>query len=297
MYPQLRFAALGFAINTGDLVALSYALGDSADASQTPGTVTARVLVNDTPNAAETVTNTAPDGDFKAFKSVLTATATGNLSIGFDNTTNNNWLDLVDVTVVSAAEAAAGQIPVSNFSFETEGNYSTGAWYELPTIGSWNKSNTNPYQILDISGATGHFSAGSAPEGSNVLNFGSVGTLTQETGYTVSSGQQVIIDFSLGDSESSGQDPGQVSVSILIDDVVNGSADLVTNTAGDGLFASFQSAFMTTSSGDLSFRFANSGDNNWLDNVTVTIIPEPSTFALAALGLVALLGYGRGRRR
>jgi hypothetical protein len=40
-----------------------------------------------------------------------------------------------------------------------------------------------------------------------------------------------------------------------------------------------------------------SGGDIYLDTVSVDIVPEPSAFALAALGLLSVIGLGRRRKR
>jgi hypothetical protein len=282
---------LGYAIGSGDLVSVSCVLGDSG--IQTPGDVEVSILVDGSPDASVTVTNNADDGDFKAFKSVLTATGSGNLSIGFKNKTNNNWLDLIDVAVVPAAAAAAGQIPVGNFSFETEGTAYQDGWYHLPGIGSWDKADSSEYQILDLSLETTNFPGlDVGPEGVNVLNLATAGTISQDVGYDVLSGDEVVLDFSLGDSAKAGQNPGNVSVSILIDGIVRARKS-IANTAADGAFTNIQSSFTATADGSLSIRFQNSGGNNWLDNVNVKIT-SPASAAPAVQGAVDVTGWSSG---
>lgn len=140
---------LDFIVNAGDLVAVSYVLGASESETYDAGNVTAGILVDGVSDATETVSNDAADGEFKAFKSVFTATAGGSLSVGFNNNSDTNWLDLVDVTVVPAADAAAGQIPVGNFSFETEGPFprACGTSFPISAAGTKPTSTLIRYRI------------------------------------------------------------------------------------------------------------------------------------------------------
>jgi len=253
---------LGYTVSAGDTIAISFCQGNAANQADPPGDATVSILVDGVVDASETVDNTATDGNFVAYQSVFTASSGGNLSIRFSGQTGC-WLDLGDVSKVPS-----DQTPVGNFSFETEGTASGGAWYHLPDTGSWDKGGSNPYQILDISGGPSHFTSGIAPEGNNVLNLPTSSPLTHDLGTAVSSGQEVTIDFHLGDSES--QTPGSVTVAILVDGSVDAS-ELVTNTAADGGFAAFQSVLTASGSGNLSIRITNSGGNNWLDNVNVTL--------------------------
>ena len=264
---------LVYAVTAGDVIVISYVLGDSARGDQVSGNVEVAILVNGVESASETVDNSnaagTPDGGFKVFKSVLTATSSGNLSIRFTNSSGQNWLDMVDVAVTPA-----GQIPVGNFSFESEGTASvTEGWYHLPDIGPWVKGGMSEYQISDISGEPFLFNAGVAPEGDNVLNLTTSDPLTQDLGYAVSSGLSLTIDFHLGDSKVEDQVSGNVEVAILVDGVESAS-ETVDNSNGAGTpnggFKVFKSVLTATDSGNLSIRFTNSGGDNWLDNVNVT---------------------------
>ena len=236
------------------------------------GDVEVALLVDGVVSASETADNSngagTPDGGFRAFRSVLSATSSGNLSIRFTNVSGLNWIDLVDVS-----EVPSDQTPVGNFSFETEGTSSGGAWYHLADIGSWEKGAANPFQIMDLTTEATHYPAYDAgPEGLNVLNLPTASPITQDLGTAVSSGQDVTIDFHLGDSADDGLIPGSVTIAILVDGVANAS-ELIANTAADGDFAAHQSVLKATSSGNLSIRFTNSSGNNWLDNVNVTAPP------------------------
>ena len=259
---------LGYSISAGDLVAVSYVLGDSE--IQTAGNVEVSILVGGATNAAVTVVNDADNGDFKPFKSVFASTASGNLSIGFKNKSNGNWLDVVDVVVMPAATAAKGYIPIGNFSFETESTASGDAgWYHLPAIGSWEGADVNEYQLRDLSVDTTDFpSLDSGPDGVNVLNLANTGTITHDTGYTVSVGDEVTLGFSRGNSAT--QDPGNVTMSLLIDGIER-SRRTLANTATNGGFTQVQSSFRSTSSGTLSVRFQNRSGVNWLDDVSVKL--------------------------
>lgn len=49
---------------------------------------------------------------------------------------------------------------------------------------------------------------------------------------------------------------------------------------------------------NITFSPGSSGDINYIANAfTLKVVPEPSTFALAAIGLLGLLGWGRRRRQ
>ena len=263
---------LVYAVTAGDVIVISYVLGDSARGDQVSGNVEVAILVDGVESASETVDNSnaagTPDGGFKVFKSVLTATNSGNLSIRFTNGSGANWLDMVDVAVTPAS-----QIPVGNFSFESEGTELVNNWHPLPDIGPWVKGGMSDYQISDISAGTSHFDAGLAPEGDNVLNLTGSSPLTQDLGYAVSSGLSLTIDFHLGDSKVASQVSGNVEVAILVDGVVSAS-ETVDNSNGAGTpnggFKVFKSVLTATDSGNLSIRFTNSGGANWLDNVNVT---------------------------
>jgi hypothetical protein len=104
--------------------------------------------------------------------------------------------------------------------------------------------------------------------------------------------------------------------------VYDGSADLVDDTkltllgdansvsAGDTISLSSASllSFIQADTNDIAtfvvIRLSAGGNSTFLDRTTgspprlqLDVVPEPSTFALSALGLVSLIGLGRRRKR
>ena len=86
-----------YTINTGDLISLSFYIGNSAAID--PGNITATIMLNGSNASPNLVaTNTAADGGW-ALKTVeWTANAGGNLSISFSGS-RGAWLDNVSVDV------------------------------------------------------------------------------------------------------------------------------------------------------------------------------------------------------
>ncbi len=77
-----------------------------------------------------------------------------------------------------------------------------------------------------------------------------------------------------------------------------GSLGLTTN-AGDAVWTQYTFAFTpdTTTTATLSFRGVQSNDGVFMDDVSVTAIPEPGTLALLATGLLGLLCYAWRKRK
>jgi len=193
------------------------------------------------------------------------------------------------ITSTTQAATMPIDVPVGNSSFNTVGTQ-TGGWYALPTGGDWSFTQTNAFQILQTPDAS-HFTSGAAD---NVLNMGTVGLLTQTLDYTVNAGDIITLTFELGNSANQSNPPGGVNASFTIGGTAFGTT-LVANTAGDNAFVSKSVEYTATTSGALGIRFQQAATGAWIDDVSVSVVPEPSSFALLA-GMFAITGVMLRRR-
>lgn len=103
------------------------------------------------------------------------------------------------------------------------------------------------------------------------------------TTFSLTAGVQYTASFELAGNQRGGSDTGTVSF---------GSQSLSFALAAADAFSAYQLVFTPGTSGVYSLSFANAGGDNigaLLDNVSVTAVPEPETFALMLAGL-GLLG-------
>lgn len=83
-------------------------------------------------------------------------------------------------------------------------------------------------------------------------------------------------------------------------DVSFGTSSATHTLASAAGYSTWSLGFTPLASGNFLLSFANRGGDNMgaiLDNVSVSAVPEPSTTALALLGLFALAGMARRRSR
>ena len=194
-----------------------------------------------------------------------------------------------------AGVAQAAVIPVANGSFETVG---TGGvpWYALPDPGAWSGP-VGPYDVYDI-GIPEHFS--NAPDGVRVANLGAAGVITQTLSYTVVAGDVFTLDFYVGKGQAGNSGgSGDLTASILVGtttigtDATIATGDVTGNTTNTWYHKTVTGT--ATGTGALSISFApnaTAGGSPWLDNVTMTVVPEP-----ASLGLLSMAGLALMRRR
>lgn len=108
-------------------------------------------------------------------------------------------------------------------------------------------------------------------------------TLVQDMLYTLS--------FDLAGNQ---RNSGQESVAVVF-----GSTGASYTLAQSLNFITFSMTFTPTTTGAYTLSFEGAGRDNigmLLDNVNVTAVPEPSTYALMALGLAAIGAAARRRR-
>jgi hypothetical protein len=91
----------------------------------------------------------------------------------------------------------------------------------------------------------------------------------------------------------------RVSIDNIVD-VSFGTSTATHTMASDDAYTNWSLGFNPAASGNYLLSFANRGGDNVgaiLDNVAVSAVPEPSTTALAMVGLLGLAGMARRRRR
>jgi hypothetical protein len=106
---------------------------------------------------------------------------------------------------------------------------------------------------------------------------------------SLNAGQTYTATFELAGSQRGSNE------SVLVNFGASSQVYALSSASG---FSSFTLNFTPSSTGLYSLSFKNAGGDNigaLLDNVVVTAVPEPETFALFALGLGTLL-LGRRRR-
>lgn len=202
--------------------------------------------------------------------------------------TQSTWLFAIAFTAVSAISAQATVQLIQNGGFET-GN-ATG-WTYVPTATSTFVV-AGPGFASAFAGTVSNLASGSAA----IIKQANLGV------GLLSPGQSITLTFDF--LENSG--PGGVVFAELLSEVAGGGVSK-TDLFGGPLFGgpTFSSrSFMTTLGPDVSggitlqFVFATGAFNGstaggTVDNVSIEVIPEPSSFALLGLGSVALLGRRR----
>lgn len=107
----------------------------------------------------------------------------------------------------------------------------------------------------------------------------------------LTAGVQYTARFDLAGNQRGGSDTGTVTFGF-------GSAQLSYSLASGAAFSSYEIVFMPMFTGTYNLSFANAGTDNvgaLLDNVVVTTVPEPETYALLLAGL-GLLGAVKRRK-
>lgn len=182
----------------------------------------------------------------------------------------------MNIRFLLAAAACVLTAPAMAASIVTNGGFETG------DLTGWSGTLlASPYSGVICPGA------GGAPENNCVLFAGTDGaaeTLSQVLSTVV--GQSYAVSFSFS---SDGSSPSSFSAAF-------GNQGLYSVTS-PALSAATTYTFTGTATGTstaLVFSFRNDPGYFMLDAVSVSAVPEPATAALAAAGLLGLLGWRRG---
>lgn len=110
----------------------------------------------------------------------------------------------------------------------------------------------------------------------------------------VTAGQSYTLSFSLAGNQRASYGTGGDSVTVNF----GTSSQVISRAETDG-FQTFSLSYTALADGNAAFSFRNAGGDNigaLLDNVVVTSVPEPTTYAMLLAGL-GLMGAVARRRR
>jgi hypothetical protein len=205
------------------------------------------------------------------------------------NKTNHKWLLAIAVTAASAISAQAAVQLAVNGGFETG---DTTGWTSFPT-GSSTFTVTSPGALSTFAGVV----ANTTLTSSAVIKQANLGA------GLLTPGETITVTFDL--KESSGA--GGVIFAELFSEIAGGGVSKSEILGGAPLFgnSNFSSRSFTTTlgpnvTGGVTFQFAvstggapGSFATGTFDNVSITVIPEPSSLALLGLGGLALVARRR----
>jgi len=148
-----------------------------------------------------------------------------------------------------------------------------------------------------IPGTDGNDVQGNLPDGGQCYFVASSNAISQTLNEAVVPGNQYTLAFYVGHRIGDAWGGYHATLTTTGGDTiidVSGSTD-----PGLGLFSqvSLPGTALETASGNLQISFDTSlGGNTCFDLVTLQVVPEPSTFALATLGLLSFLAFAWRRR-
>jgi len=188
----------------------------------------------------------------------------------------------ITAALLAATSAHAATVFFDNFdadsaalnatTFVNGWTVSSGTVDIIGQTGGWDLIPGNGYYI-DLDGSTGQ-----------------AGVFANSV--AVSAGQTYTLSFSLAGNKRPGYGDDSVTVNF------GSSSQVIGRASADG-FQTFSLSYTALADGNAAFSFHNAGGDNvgaLLDNVVVTSVPEPATYAML-LGGLGLLGAVARRRR
>jgi hypothetical protein len=223
------------------------------------------------------------------------------------------------VAAVSFVLAAGGAqaTTITNPSFEADGDFTGYGWDDARAITGWTKGGIEIWAGTYLAAAISPtaqsmvFDNGKSLDGSLLGHVGEVqvfGNVYKSTLSTTVSGLVVGQQYQLSYYENARLGTAPFDCSVTMGGATIVGSHTVTAVDGSGLynnlFTRVTSAPFTATATSEALTFINqkpssdgATDAVWFfDNIQVNAVPEPSTFVLASMGLVALLAYARRRR-
>ncbi len=289
-----RFAQ-GYDVYVHKVGAASGVYAKLASVSYAPGAVSTGGL---TENAKVVVTT-----------AMGTLASTGTLASGVDQikfvfqNQTNGWQGYRELDVVGTAASAATSL--TNGSFESPGiGTGVGAYQEGATASGWTlipgllkdintNNNTGGGGIVGNGSAYGNVNA---PDGTQAGLLKGAGGMEQIVG-GFEAGKQYSISFYSAGRADAGPNPFEV----LLDGTALTFSGSTTVTPVNNVYNLYSSTFAATGN-TMTLTFLSTLTtavdlSSYVDNVQITMIPEPGTLALSGIGLIGLLAYAWRKRK